>query len=185
MSLRVEAEVSFPTSRDTIGPENYPRGYEGWNDISNAGLFWSVNSQAGERSAAPSTLRPLTGMHVMIPAFPTAVFQPYEAVFRDRGHTHRTQLVALPKPLRSFFPLRWHLAWLGIVLFLAARVIAKTARRLRREFNAYAAMSDLQGAVILRVVGLYGCKGENSVVFLVSYAGKSLQTFADLATVDG
>ncbi|KAJ7927170.1 hypothetical protein B0H13DRAFT_2312769 [Mycena leptocephala] len=162
----------------------------------------SVNSQAGERSAAPSTLRPLTSMPVMIPAFPTAVFQPYEAVFCDRGHTHRTQLVALPKPLRSFFPLRWvrfdgdiqssiagHDVSIshGSVLFffLAARVVAKTARRLRREFNAYAAMSDLQGAAIPRVVGLYGCKGENSVVLLVTYAGKPLQTFADLATVDG
>ncbi|KAJ7842046.1 hypothetical protein B0H13DRAFT_1572028, partial [Mycena leptocephala] len=53
-----------------------------------------------------------------------------------------------------------------------------------REFNAYAAMSDFQGAAIPRVVGLYGCKGENSVVLLVTYAGKPLQTFADLATVD-
>jgi hypothetical protein len=72
-----------------------------------------------------------------------------------------------------------------LFFFLAARVVAKTARRLRREFNAYAAMSDLQGAAIPRVVGLYGCKGKNSVVLLVTYAGKPLQTFADLATVDG
>ncbi|KAJ7788677.1 hypothetical protein B0H14DRAFT_3503922 [Mycena olivaceomarginata] len=94
-------------------------------------------------------------MRVMIPAFPTVVFQPYEAVFRDHGHTHRTQLVALPKPSAPSF--RYDGISHGSVLFffLVARVVAKTARRLRREFNAYAAMSDLQAAAIPRVVDLY------------------------------
>ncbi|KAJ7474562.1 hypothetical protein B0H11DRAFT_1330913 [Mycena galericulata] len=165
-----------------------------------AGTKFSQKSQR-------STLRSFTSMRVMIPAFPTAVFQPYQAVFRDRGLIHRTQLIALPKPSRSVFPLPWvrfdgdmqpriagHDVSIShgsvLFLFLAARVVAKTAhgysaaRRLRREFNAYAAMNDLQGAVIPRLVGLYRRKDENSMVLLITYAGKPLQTFADLPRVE-
>ncbi|KAJ7731837.1 hypothetical protein DFH07DRAFT_781159 [Mycena maculata] len=181
------------------------------SDMAELVLFYTHAAlRAGTRFSqkAQSTMSQVfTSMRVMVPAFPTALFQPYEAVFRDCGLSRRTQLIALPNNPRSLFPFRWirfdgelqfpspgHDVSIshGSVLFffLAARVVAKTAhdyraaRRLRHEFNAYARMRDLQGAVIPRVVGLYRRKDENKVVLLITYAGKPLKTFDDLPPLD-
>jgi hypothetical protein len=145
----------------------------------------------------------LTSLRVTIPVFPTALFQPYEGVFRKSGLNHRTKLVALTKSRGSFFPLSWgrfdgdiqsHIGGDDVTIsygrlvlfFLATRVVAKTAyglsaaQRLDREFHAYAAMRSLQGIVIPRVVGLYTSKDENSMVLIMSYVGKPLETFDEL-----
>ncbi|KAJ7759728.1 hypothetical protein DFH07DRAFT_940064 [Mycena maculata] len=152
-------------------------------------------------------LNMLTSLRVTIPMFPTALFQPYEGIFRKSGLNHRTKLVALTKSRSSFFPLPWGRfdgdiqSPIGgddvtishgrlVLLFLTARVVAKTAyglsavQRLDREFHAYAAMHSLQGVVIPRVVGLYTSKDENSMVLIMSYVGKPLETFGEFDPAD-
>ncbi|KAF8215467.1 hypothetical protein K438DRAFT_1955439 [Mycena galopus ATCC 62051] len=180
------------------------------SDMAELVLFYTHSAlSAGTKFSQIRTtaIAPVTGLRVIVPSFPTHVFQPYEAVFRDHGLAHRTQLIALAKGPRSLFPLPWvhfdadtHSHILGhdvsishgsiLFLFLAARVVAKTAhgypaiRRLRREFKAYAAMRDLQGAVIPKLVGFYRRKDDKSVVLLVTYAGTPLQNFGDLPDLD-
>ncbi|KAJ7189300.1 hypothetical protein GGX14DRAFT_485270 [Mycena pura] len=137
--------------------------------------------------------------HVWVQRFPSAIFQPYQGVFLDKGLTDRTKLGAISKSKGSILPLRW-LGLYGNVqctgndvtvadgflrlFFLAARVVAKTAhapsaaRRLEHEFRAYSALRSLQGESIPRFLGI--SEEKDKTVLLTSHVGKSLRDFGEL-----
>ncbi|KAJ7816603.1 hypothetical protein B0H14DRAFT_1395097 [Mycena olivaceomarginata] len=145
----------------------------------------------------------ITAMRIILPAFPTWVFEPYEGIFRG-GMIGRTKLVS--KSRGSFLPLPW--AWFDgdvrsssndvtiiqgrlVLLFVVSRrLIAKLAhgpsatQRLVREYNVYNAMRGLQGAAIPKMMGMYTSKDGKNTVLMMSYAGKALSAFSELEPGD-
>ncbi|KAJ7121860.1 hypothetical protein C8R43DRAFT_1112120 [Mycena crocata] len=179
-------------------------------DMAELVLFYTHSAlRLGTRYIHPtvSASTATTVLHVTLPSIPTALFQPYEGVFRQSGLKYCTKLVPLPESRPSLLPLPWvrfdgdvqsDTGCNGVTishghvlfLFLAARVVAKTAcepsaaQRLRHEFRAYAALRGLQGVEIPKVVGLFRRNDDNNLVLLITYAGKQLKTFAYLNPID-
>lgn len=140
---------------------------------------------------------------VNIPQFPTWVFQPYQAVFRDGARQQQTELC---KSRKSFFlPLRWlglegevqsddndvTVAYGQLLLFFfAARVFVKAAhsasaaQRLDREFLVYSALRAWQGVAIPSIFGMYTGTDQTTKMLLMSDAGKALRDFNDLEPAD-
>lgn len=138
---------------------------------------------------------------VIIPQFPTWLFQPYQGVFNHGARRHQTNFC---KPRKSFLPL----CWLGLegevqsadndvtvaygqllLFFFAASVVVKTAhstaaaQRLDREFLAYSVLRAWQGVAIPRVFGMYTGTDQTKVL-LMSDAGQTLREFSDLEPAD-
>ncbi|KAJ7243157.1 hypothetical protein B0H12DRAFT_1074035 [Mycena haematopus] len=167
---------------------NRPRRPGTWRSWSS---FTRMRPCVSERDT-PSPSRPRH--FYTMPAFPVALFQPYHGVVRESGLRSCTKLILLRKPRPSLLPLPWArfdgdvqsdtgrndgtIAHGRVLFFFLA------ARRLHREFRAYAALRALQGTEIPKVVGLYRREEDNSTVLLIPYAGTPLKSFADLDSAD-
>ncbi|KAJ7771258.1 hypothetical protein DFH07DRAFT_803910 [Mycena maculata] len=166
-------------------------------------LFYTHAALRAGHTYAAAQATGISAMRVMLPAFPTSVFSPYEGVFRG-GIIGRTKLIS--KSRASFFALPWvrfegdvqsssndvtiaygHLVFL---FFASHTLVAKTAhglsatKRLGREYNAYTLMRTLQGVAIPKVIGMFTTTDGKNTILMMSYAGKALRAFTELEPHD-
>ncbi|KAJ7437503.1 hypothetical protein FB451DRAFT_1378575 [Mycena latifolia] len=131
-------------------------------------------------------------MRVTLPAFPTSVSQPYEALrSKSRGSFLRLPWVRFDGDVQSSSN-DVTIAYGRLILFFVAsrRLVAKTAyapaatQRLVCEYDAYIAMRTLQGVAIPKVIGIFTTKDGKHTVLMMSYAGEALTAFSELERRD-